>query len=179
MVAGTAGGVGTTTVAALVWDALARRGGHVGASDRTEGSLAARLPTDAGASLSSGALLGVHDLGAHATGPGDVFLVPENSAVLVTPASPAGLDSIRRALRRLAELGESRGPTATVVVVTEPFGRPRHESVVRAVTTEHPTVSVVHAPADPALAGSGPLRRAALLPTTLRAAEAIVDRLGL
>ena len=53
------------------------------------------------------------------------------------------------------------------------------DDVVRAVTGEHPGVSVVRLPADPALAGSGALRPADLLPSTLRAAEAVVERLGL
>ena len=179
VVAGTAGGVGTTTVAALVWDAVVRRGGTPSASDHTEGALAARLPVHARGAASHDAALTVHDLGAHATGPGDVFRVPENSAVLVAPASPAGLEAIRRALHRLTALGDGGGPTSTVVVVTEPFGRPRADDVVRVVTGEHPGVSVVRLPADPALAGSGALRPADLLPSTLRAAEAVVDRLGL
>ena len=179
VVAGTAGGVGTTTVTALVWDAVVRRGGTPSASDHTEGALAARLPVDASGAPPRDAVVTLHDLGAHATGPGDVFTAPESSAVLVTPATPAGLEGIRRALSRITAHGEGEGPAATVVVVTEPFGRPRADEVVRAVTGEHPTVSVVRLPADPALAGSGALRPARLLPTTLRAAEAVVDRLGL
>jgi hypothetical protein len=177
VVAGTAGGVGTTTVAALVWDAVVRRGGTPGASDHTEGSLAARLPAAASEAPSRGPSVTLHDLGAHATGPGDVFR--ENSAVLVTPASPAGLEAVRRVLRRLADLGDAGGPTAVVVVVTEPYGRPRADAVVRAVTGEHPTVSVVRLAADPALAGWGALRPAALMPSTRQSAEAIADRLGL
>jgi MinD-like ATPase involved in chromosome partitioning or flagellar assembly len=159
VVAGTAGGVGTTTVAALI----ALVAPAVGLLDHTSGQLVARgAPRDP---LATSALV-VHDLGAHALGRGAAALTaPDAIAVIVTAATPAGIADAAASLDAL-------GPAARTanLVVVESFGRHDVSGAVRGVRQRFDGLAVVTLAQDRALAAGG-----AIAPerTSLRTRHAI------
>ncbi|NMR21610.1 hypothetical protein [Cellulomonas fimi] len=130
VVAGVAGGVGTTTVVALLWTALdAARPGGVGAVDHSGGSLPARLAagTHGGYDALGGTEpdLVLHDLGPHAlTTAAGVLDVPDQVVVVVCGAHDAGLLAARASLGGLAErTGKGDAEQWAVVVPVAVAGR--------------------------------------------------------
>src|SRR4030095_14338860 len=89
-VAGTAGGVGTTTVAALIFAALSQDVlGSPPLYDHAAGELGLRLPEGDEVRLVNPGL-GLHDCGAHAAAAVGRLANPHTVLVLVTAATPAG-----------------------------------------------------------------------------------------
>ena len=135
MVAGVAGGVGTTTVAAALWWALdTHRGGA--AVDGGDRSLAARLPREPGDGTGVPRVepdLMVRDLGAHALSTRASVLDGAGQVVVVVcGAHDAGLVAARDALVWLATRragGSSR--RRAVVVPVSVAGRARPGAVLR------------------------------------------------
>lgn len=127
VVAGVAGGVGTTTVAALLWTALhAARPGRVGMLDRSGGSFATLVGEGAGAVADGSADLVVQDLGPHALTPGAEALDPAGRVVVVVcGAHRDGLRSAAEALRGLAARTGQDATRRTVVVPVAAVGRTR------------------------------------------------------
>lgn len=122
-VAGVAGGVGTTTVTALLWWALTTYSSHaVGLSDHGGGALAARLPR---ATPSPAPGLVLHDAGAVAlTG----RLATSGPLVLVCSATEPGIQATASALHELTAGPEDAWQRAVVVpVATAGAGLPGTE----------------------------------------------------
>ena len=132
VVAGVAGGVGTTTVAAALWWALDQYRDGGAAVDRGDGSLVARLPHEPGdraGQHSREADLTVHDLGACAlTVLAGVLDDPDQVVVVVCGAHDAGLVAARQALvsptTRRETCGTGRRRTVVVPVAVAGPSRP-------------------------------------------------------
>lgn len=126
VVAGTAGGVGATTVTALLFGGLkSEAGGAPALLDHTGGDLAARLPEGEGVAQVNDALR-LHDLGRHALSAGVALLAePGTRLVLVSAATPAGCALAERALAAVVAEDGASGTSRTVVVLVEVFGRHR------------------------------------------------------
>jgi MinD-like ATPase involved in chromosome partitioning or flagellar assembly len=148
VVAGTAGGVGTTTVASLI--ALVVRASAL--ADHSSGQLVARgAPVDP----ASPSGIAVHDLGAHAGGVGLESLAAASAIpVIVTSATAAGIADAATALRALVQLPGSRSP---LLVVVETFGRNDVSAALRAARLEFGQTTIVVMQQDRALAPGGPI----------------------
>ena len=143
VVAGVAGGVGTTTVAALIWRLL---GDRCGLRDHSGGSLSART----GATVSDGPVV-VHDLGPHAlAGESAALEDPGAVVVLVCASTASGLAAAVRAFDALEP--RSPGLHDRALIVTVPVSGPG----LGAVELRGP-VPVLGLPRSRALAAGGVL----------------------
>jgi hypothetical protein len=185
VVAGTAGGVGTTTITALLFSAWTGRAGAPRLADHTAGTLGLRLPAgdevgridegvvliDAGASAFSSAIEAALENADERNA--DERNADERNAdernvrlVLVTAATPLGCRLAERCLTGLRdELGTRETAEAlsrTVLTVVGTFGRRRIGSTVQALGGRHPELAATMLlPHDLALAAGGrvPLTR--------------------
>ncbi|MET3636848.1 hypothetical protein [Curtobacterium oceanosedimentum] len=121
LVAGVAGGTGTTTVAALLADAVGGRlGVVVQATDHSGGELAARLPSLGPAT----SRVTVHDAGAHVRPAAVLAATPENSLVVVGRATPDGVADVRSALAAMSDEPDPTLLGRSVVVLVDRAPRP-------------------------------------------------------
>lgn len=159
VVAGVAGGVGTTTVAALLSSSLGTPAGAPHPLDHSGGSLAARLDP-AVLARSSGELLTVHDLGATLYSNGINALLDRSTvAVLVAAATPAGLRDAAVALARIrSAAGQSAArPVRPVLVAVQLTGaRPPHARLAGLASEQRGLAAVGVLPYDRALLSGGP-----------------------
>jgi hypothetical protein len=178
LVAGTAGGVGTTTITALLFSAWTGRAGAPRLADHTAGTLGRRLAEgDEVGRLDDGVVLS--DAGAHAFDLGEELADPQVSLVLVTAATPVGCALAERCLDRLrGGPGVPALSQMTLATVTV-FGRHRIAGRVQALSAEVPELAgVVHFPADPALAAGGRIPLARLGRGTREATEKLAGLIG-
>jgi hypothetical protein len=174
LVAGTAGGVGTTTVVALLAAALVQRGhGTPVLVDHTFGTLAARLPPDLPRS-SSGELT-LQDRGRHAERTAVAALANpvDTRLCLVSAASPLGVSHAERSLEALQALAGPAAAPGVHVVLVGVHGRHglpslRHDRLGPAL---------VRLPGDPALAAGGPVQWDRLARRTQRHILGLADAL--
>ena len=106
-VAGTSGGVGTTTVVALLFAALSQD--VLGAPqlyDHAAGELGLRLPEGDEVRLVNPSLA-LHDCGAHAAAAVQRLADPQSVLVLVTAATPGGCAAAERVLDEVSPSTES------------------------------------------------------------------------
>jgi len=165
LVAGTAGGVGTTTITALLFSAWAGRAGAPRIADHTAGTLALRLPAgDEVGRIDDGVVL--IDAGAFAFSSAIEAADPGVRLVLVTSATPLGCGLADRCLLGLRnELGPravAEALSRTVLTVVGSFGRRRISGSVEALGGRNPELAgTVLLPHDLALAAGGrvPLSR--------------------
>lgn len=171
VVAGTAGGVGTTTVAALLFEAL-RRASVVGAPvlyDHSGGDLGLRLPNGDDVSAVEDTVA-VHDVGAHALRGGvDALGSPADVLVVVTPATVAGLADAARVLGAATGRSGRTASTRTIVVVNTPFGSDLDRRDVDEFRLRHDHSSVLRLPSDRALGIGGRIPSSRLSAATRRA----------
>ena len=121
LVAGVAGGTGTTTVAALLVDAVGGRlGVVVQATDHSGGELAARLPSLGPAT----SRVTVHDAGAHVGPAAALAATPESSLVVVGRATPDGAADVRAALTEIAAEPDPTLLGRAVVVLVDRAPKP-------------------------------------------------------
>ncbi|WFR66596.1 hypothetical protein P9139_17825 [Curtobacterium flaccumfaciens] len=121
LVAGVAGGTGTTTVAALLADAIgARLGVVVQATDHSGGELAARLPSLEPATTR----VTVHDTGAHVGPAAALAATPENCLVVVGRATADGAADVRAALASIANEPDPTLLGRSAVVLVDRAARP-------------------------------------------------------
>ncbi|WIB76418.1 hypothetical protein DEJ28_12160 [Curtobacterium sp. MCPF17_002] len=121
LVTGVAGGTGTTTVAALVADAVGGRlGVVVQATDHSGGELAARLP----ALRAATSRVTVHDMGAHVGPAALLAATPENCLVVVGRATPGGAADVRTALASIADEPDPTLLGRSVVVLVDRAAKP-------------------------------------------------------
>jgi MinD-like ATPase involved in chromosome partitioning or flagellar assembly len=145
VVAGTAGGVGTTTVAALVSVQVQA----VELLDHTSGNLVSR----GGSGSVSGSGYAVHDLGAHALGQGIASLIaPTAIPVIVTSSTIAGIADATASLRAIVTANPAASP---ILVVADVFGRHDVSAAARALRIEFGQVTIVFLQQDRALAAGG------------------------
>ena len=170
LVAGTAGGVGTTTVAALVVNRLA--GGPEGPPrvlDHTAGDLGLRLAAGDAAETTDDRL--VHDLGAHAFSLGGPALGdPRVVLVLVSAATGVGCELAAAGLTAVRDAGGPAALGRTVLVLSGALGRHRITHQAAGLATRGAR-AVVLLPADLALAAGGRLPLARLRGVTRRAVD--------
>ncbi|WP_200919363.1 hypothetical protein [Curtobacterium sp. Leaf261] len=173
IVVGAAGGVGTTTLAALVADAVGfRLGVVVQASDHSTGDLAARLPRLEPAT----SRVGVHDAGAHARAVGPLATPPENAVVLVASATTSGVLDAASALTALAGSADVDLLARTVIVLVDRGRRPA--AVDTGPLRAFGLLGIVSLPRDGALVVPGPIVVGHCMPTTTSAVTSVVSLLG-
>jgi hypothetical protein len=155
VVAGTAGGVGTTTIAALLFASF----GTAEAPrllDHSGGELGLRL-TGGDDVLAVSETVALHDLGPHAQARGLAALEhPRSLLVAVTGATPGGLVAAEDLLAGVKERYGQAGLVRTIVVASGAFGRRRVGAQVEAMMNSYGRRSVIVMPRDRALAGGGP-----------------------
>lgn len=177
VVSSTAGGVGTTTLTALLFDLLSTRDGVPSLADHTSGNLGARLPRGDDADFIDSDLL-LHDLGPHADGEGlDLLESPATLAVLVTANTPLGLLAVSGVLGAIRKRYGQAGLSRVTVVCTSTFGRPRTRSLVEAVHTTYGRGIILVIPHDRALSGPGRIATHRLHRRTVAAGDLVARRI--
>lgn len=173
LVAGVAGGTGTTTVAALLADAVGGRlGVVVQATDHSGGELAARLPTLQPAT----SRVTVHDMGAH-VGPAAVLAAtPENSLVVVGRATADGAADVRAALASIADAPDPTLIGRSVVVLVDRGAAHDPVDIRRLSDTGVSAVLVLRA--DRALGRPGRVQVGAISDTTITTVSGLLTALG-
>jgi hypothetical protein len=168
LVAGTAGGVGTTTVTALLFTALGDDpAGAPLLLDHSAGELGLRLPNGDDVRQVNRSLA-LHDLGPHA-GVGVARLAERHPLlVVVAPATPVGCAALDRLLS--PHDGQPR-LQRILIVVASVFGRHRIAKELRALSARVGMRSVVELPQDLALAAGGRIPVDQLSARTVRAQQ--------
>lgn len=147
LVAGTAGGVGTTTVAALLFAELREAGDAPFLIDHTGGNLGPRLPGgDEVPAVDHRFRL--HDLGRNVGTAVAELADPGTVVIMVTAGTPLGRTLAAEQLRLVAQPQSAR----VVVVQVECFGRRNRRPVPEAAT---PARAQVLLPVDDVLAAGG------------------------
>ena len=166
LVAGTAGGVGTTTVTALLFSALSEDpAGPPLLLDHSAGDLGLRLPSgDDVRQVNRGVAL--HDLGPHADVAVARLADRHTLVILVAPATPAGCAALDRLLA--PHDGQPR-LQRILVVVAGVFGRHRITTELSSLGLRVGVRSVVRLPRDLALAAGGRIPTVQLSAATVRA----------
>ena len=167
-VAGTAGGVGTTTVAALIFAALSQD--VLGAPqlyDHAAGELGLRLPEGDDVRLVNPGL-GLHDCGAQATAAVERLAGPQTVLVLVTAATPVGCKAADRVLDAVVSLHGADQLRRVLVAAVGVFGRHRVGGQLRGLGDRVGTRSVIFLPQDLSLAAGGRIPLVRLATHTVR-----------
>ena len=161
VVAGTAGGVGTTTVTALLFGSATTAGTAPRLVDHSGGDLGARL-TGGDDAASVDRSLTLHDLGPHAAHALlDELDDPEVLAVVVAPTTPTGVADVRHVLGAVRARHSTGGLRRALVVLVGVHGQHRTTRDVEELEVAFGRRSVVVVPRDAALAAGGrvPLAR--------------------
>lgn len=160
VLAGVGGGVGTTTVAALLFSEFgADRAPSL--VDHSAGDLGARL-TGGDDVVGVDPALALHDLGPHANGELlDLVENPDVFGIIVIPTTAAGFAHARRCLGVVRERYGAGGLRRMLVVAVGVFGRHPTSRSSEALQNEFGRRSIVVVPRDAALAAGGrvPLNR--------------------
>lgn len=173
LVAGTGGGVGTTTVTGLLFATLSDRpAGPPELRDRSSGELGRRLAEgDDVPVLDRGLCLS--DRGAHARRCG-LEAAPSDVVILCAPATPLGAADAGRVLDAIEERHGSARLRRVIVVLVAAFGRHRLSLEVAGLREKVGTRSVVVFPCDLALATGGRIPLARLSIHTERAQRQLI-----
>ena len=168
-VAGTAGGVGTTTVTALLFAALSQDVlGAPQLHDHAAGELGLRLPEGDDVRLVHPGLV-LHDSGAHAAAAVERLADPHAVLVLVTAATPAGCAAADRVLDEIVSAHGVSQLRRVLVAVVGVFGRHRVSPQLRALGDRVGSRSVILLPQDLSLAAGGRIPLVRLATYTVRA----------
>jgi len=174
-VAGTAGGVGTTTVAALIFAALSQD--VLGAPqlyDHAAGELGLRLPEGDDVRLVNPGL-GLHDCGAQAAAAVERLANPHTVLVLVTAATQAGCEAAERVLDAVVSLQGAGQLRRVLVAAVGVFGRHQIGSQLRTLGDRVGTRSVISLPQDLSLAAGGRIPLVRLSTQTVRAQRQVAS----
>lgn len=154
--AGTSGGVGTTTTAALVFAALQR--GAAGAptlTDHTGGTLGGRLPLGDEAGAVDPRLI-LHDLGPHARGEGlDLLESPATLLAITTASTPTGIAAATELLTDITARYGIEAMARVTIVSSRTNGRHDVQAESRRLFATHGRTIVYDIPDDPGLAVGG------------------------
>jgi hypothetical protein len=167
-VAGTAGGVGSTTVVALIFAALSQD--VLGAPqlyDHAAGELGLRLPEGDEVRLVNPGL-GLHDCGAHAAAAVERLADPQTVLILVTGATPGGCAAADRVLDGIVSHHGAHQLRRVLVAAVGVFGRHRIGAQLRALGDRVGTRSVILLPQDLSLAAGGRIPLVRLTTHTVR-----------
>ncbi|GAA2752843.1 hypothetical protein [Amnibacterium kyonggiense] len=172
VVAGTGGGVGVTTVAALLFEGMRSR--PLGAPqllDHAGGDVGTRLPSgDEVARIDP--LVRLQDAGRHAARIAlDVLARPHDLLVIVAPRTPLGLADARALLTEVDGSTGLQGRRRTVLALDAPFGPVRDADELESLRSDFERRSVHAIPTDPALAVGGRIAMPRLARPTRRAAH--------
>ncbi len=168
-IAGTGGGVGTTTVSALLFAAHETDSAPM-LLDHSGGSLGARL-TGGDEVAAVDPTVTLHDAGPHADGILiDLLAYPTEFAMIVTSDTPAGIAAARRTLDRIDERPGTAGLARTITVAVANAGRHRSTGFA-ALGVDYGHHRTAQIPADPALAIGGRIPVNRLAPRTVRAQQ--------
>jgi hypothetical protein len=172
VVAGTTGGVGTTTVAALLFDGMrARPLGAPQLLDHAGGDVGGRLPNGDEVSAVD-PLVRLQDAGRHAARVGlDVLARPHDVLVVVAPRTSLGFADARALMAGVEEGTGVQGRRRTVLVLNAPFGPVRDADELEALRAAYERRGVHALPRDPALAVGGRIAMPRLGRPTRRAAH--------
>lgn len=165
LVAGTSGGVGTTTITALLFAAVSSdpRGAPL-LLDHSAGELGRRLPDgDDVGQVDAG--LALHDLGPHAAAAVRRLADPRTLLILVVPATAGGHAAAKRVLGPVT----SRELRRVLVAAVGVFGRHRIGPRLQELGHNVGTRSVILLPQDLALAAGGRIPPTRLATHTIRA----------
>jgi hypothetical protein len=168
-VAGTAGGVGTTTVTALLFAACSQD--VLGAPqlyDHAAGELGLRLPEGDDVRLVNPGL-GLHDCGAQASAALEWLSDPQMALVLVTAATPAGCAAAERLLDEVVSRHGTAQLRRVLVAAVGVFGRHRIGAQLGRLGDRVGTRSVILVPQDLSLAAGGRVPLIRLATHTVRA----------
>jgi hypothetical protein len=181
--AGTAGGVGTTTIAALTFSELGGdRSGAPALLDHSAGDLGRRL-AEGDETIMINSRIALHDLGAHAFDAG-LDRLADRSAILVavTAATPAGFALAWELVEMINERRGLAGLRRTLLVCVGVFGRHRTRTRAEELRRRVGWRSVVVFGQDRSLAAGGRVPLARLTSKTQQAstelAEVIRSRLA-
>jgi hypothetical protein len=177
VVCGTAGGAGTTTLAAILFDQLSRLSPTVPTlADHSTGTVGARLPRgDDASTLDTGLVL--HDLGPHALGEGlDLLESPSIIAVIATANTPLGFAAVDEMLAAVRERYGQAGLARVTVVAVGTRGRFRTKRLAEALHLGYGRGIVHLIPYDLSLAGGGRIPVHRLTARTVKACDALGRR---
>ncbi|MDR0417356.1 MAG: hypothetical protein LBH76_08635 [Propionibacteriaceae bacterium] len=179
VVAGAAGGVGATTVAALLAAALtARTGLPPKITDHTGGAIADRVTT-----ASPTATHSVHDAGPHAANIAGLTAAPDACPVIVAATTADSADTALFALQRFTATpgGKQDDPTrpqrGVIVINSTSPRKPPHDTSAH-LNRIAPGAVVIALPWDPALALPGPVDPATTNPRTAQSVAQILQAFG-
>lgn len=168
VLAGTSGGAGTTTVAALLFAEFSTVE-QPRLLDRSDGELGRRL-TGGDEVDEVSAELTLHDLGPHAGGTGlDRLDDPHAMLLVVTGATPKGIAEADAVLAAVRQRHGPAGLVRSLVVAVGVFGRVSVAREVEALRVSYGRRSVLLIPRDPVLAGGGRIPANRLSAETRRA----------
>lgn len=179
VVAGVAGGVGTTTVAAIIWATLTRhRARPVGALDHSTGRLFFRLPHGAEDTCAQARLspeISVHDLGPHAlTDQASALDNLHSTVLIVCGAHHRGLENAAEAMAHMTSRTGSPGTQHRCLVVPVAVnGKTTRGPLTQAANDLGLTANFIHLPHIRLLAPGGPIPA----PHTLSALHPTADLL--
>jgi hypothetical protein len=168
-IAGTSGGVGTTTVTALIFAALSQD--VLGAPqlyDHAAGELGLRLPEGDEVRLVNPGL-GLHDCGAHAAAAVERLADPQTLLVLVTAATPVGCAAADRVLDAVVSRHGAGQLRRVLIAAVGVFGRHRIGPQLRSLGERVGTRSVISLPQDLSLAAGGRIPLVRLATQSVRA----------
>jgi MinD-like ATPase involved in chromosome partitioning or flagellar assembly len=169
VIAGTAGGVGTTTVTALLFTAMSSGGVTPQLFDRSGGELGIRL-TAGDEAREVDLSVTLHDFGPNAFDAAlDELERPDTIVLLVTAATPAGLASAERFLTAVRSRYSAGGIRRVLVAAVGVFGSHRVGSLVEKLHESFGHRTIVVIPRDVALAVGGRIPQNRLSAETRRA----------
>lgn len=175
VVAGTGGGVGTTTVTSLLFSSLSRHSrGAPQLLDHSGGDLGLRLP-EGDDVVALDATWEIRDLGQHALGAGiDLLSDPEVLLIIVSPATPAGVATAEGALRQIKDRYGATGVRQCIVALVGVFGRHSIRAATERLQNTYGRGLLVVFPQDSSLAAGGRVPLSRLSADSVRATSKLV-----
>lgn len=169
VVAGAAGGVGVTTVTALLFTAMSGSGTTPQLFDRSGGELGLRL-TAGDEAREVDQTVTLHDFGPNAFDAAlDELERPDTIVLLVTAATPAGLSLAERFLSAVRERYAAGGVRRVLIAAVGVFGKHRVGGLVEKLHEAFGHRTIVVIPRDVALAVGGRIPQNRLSADTRRA----------
>jgi len=179
-VAGTSGGVGVTTLTALLSDGLgARTGRPPRVFDHSGGGIAGRLRTASSSGESS-----VRDIGLHATALASASLSGSDRVVIVAGPDDDSADTALFALQRMTSVSEDHEAMMrtwerrSLIVINSISVRRDPRPVADRLAQSAPGAGIIALPWDEALSLPGPVDHESVTPATVAVVASILQAFG-